>query len=73
VAHGKSRNRSIWAAIRVAITLAIVLFSLRGKGHPEPLDQDEFRWNSKNALVCVAAKDWILGTFSAYAEQIYLK
>jgi hypothetical protein len=26
------------AAIRVAITLAIVLFSLRGKGHPEPLE-----------------------------------
>ncbi len=26
------------AAIGVAITLAIVCFSLRGKGHPEPLD-----------------------------------
>jgi len=26
------------AAIGVAITLAIVLFALRGKGHPEPLD-----------------------------------
>jgi len=26
------------ATIGVAITLAIVLFSLRGKGHPEPLD-----------------------------------
>jgi len=25
-------------AIRVAITLAIVLFSFRGKRHPEPLD-----------------------------------
>ena len=25
-------------AIGVAITLAIVLFSLRGKGHPESLD-----------------------------------
>ncbi len=26
------------AAVGVAIALAIVLFSLRGKGHPEPLD-----------------------------------
>lgn len=26
------------AAIGVAITLAIVLFALRGKGHPEPLE-----------------------------------
>jgi len=26
------------AVIGVAITLAIVLFSLRGKGHPEPLE-----------------------------------
>jgi len=26
------------AAVGVAITLAIVLFALRGKGHPEPLD-----------------------------------
>ena len=26
------------AAIGVAITLAIVCFALRGKGHPEPLD-----------------------------------
>ena len=26
------------AAIGVAITLAVVLFALRGKGHPEPLD-----------------------------------
>jgi len=26
------------AAIGVAITLPIVLFSLRGKGHPEPLE-----------------------------------
>lgn len=26
------------AAIGVAITLAVVLFTLRGKGHPEPLD-----------------------------------
>ena len=28
------------AAIGVAITLAIVLFTLRGKGHPEPLGWD---------------------------------
>ena len=26
------------AVIGVAITLAVVLFSLRGKGHPEPLE-----------------------------------
>ena len=26
------------AAIGVAITLAVVLFALRGKGHPEPLE-----------------------------------
>ena len=26
------------AAIGVAITLAIVLFALRGKGHPESID-----------------------------------
>lgn len=26
------------AAIGVAISLAVVLFALRGKGHPEPLD-----------------------------------
>jgi hypothetical protein len=26
------------AAIGIAITLAIVCFALRGKGHPEPLD-----------------------------------
>jgi hypothetical protein len=26
------------AAVGVAIVLAIVLFSLRGKGHPEPLE-----------------------------------
>jgi len=26
------------AAIGVAITLAIILFSLRGKGHPEPIE-----------------------------------
>jgi len=26
------------AAIGVAITLAVILFSLRGKGHPEPLE-----------------------------------
>ena len=26
------------AVIGVGITLAIVLFSLRGKGHPEPLE-----------------------------------
>ena len=26
------------AAIGVAVALAIVAFSLRGKGHPEPLD-----------------------------------
>lgn len=26
------------AAIGVAITLAVVLFVLRGKGHPEPYD-----------------------------------
>jgi len=26
------------AAVGVAITLAIVLFSLRGKGHPESID-----------------------------------
>ena len=26
------------AAIGVAISLAVVLFSLRGKGHPEPLE-----------------------------------
>lgn len=26
------------AATGVAITLAIVLFSLRGKGHPEPIE-----------------------------------
>ena len=26
------------AAAGVAITLAVVLFSLRGKGHPEPID-----------------------------------
>jgi len=26
------------AAIRVAIALAVVTFSLRGKGHPEPLE-----------------------------------
>ncbi len=26
------------AVIGVAITLAVVTFSLRGKGHPEPLD-----------------------------------
>jgi hypothetical protein len=26
------------AAVGVAIALAIVLFSLRGKGHPEPLE-----------------------------------
>jgi len=26
------------AAIGVAITLAAVLFALRGKGHPEPLE-----------------------------------
>jgi len=26
------------AAIGVAITLAVVAFALRGKGHPEPLD-----------------------------------
>jgi len=26
------------AVVGVAITLAIVLFSLRGKGHPEPLE-----------------------------------
>jgi len=25
-------------AVGVAITLAIVLFALRGKGHPEPLE-----------------------------------
>ena len=28
------------AAAGVAITMAIVLFALRGKGHPEPLDWD---------------------------------
>jgi len=26
------------AVIGVAITLAIILFSLRGKGHPEPIE-----------------------------------
>lgn len=26
------------AAIGVAVTLAIILFALRGKGHPEPID-----------------------------------
>jgi len=26
------------AAIGVAITLAVILFALRGKGHPEPLE-----------------------------------
>jgi len=26
------------AAIGVAITLAVVLFALRGKGHPEPIE-----------------------------------
>lgn len=26
------------AAIGVAIALAVVLFALRGKGHPEPMD-----------------------------------
>jgi len=61
------------AAMGVVITLAIVLFSLSVKGHPEPLDQDEFRWDSKNALACVAAKDWILVMFAAYAGQIYVK
>ena len=61
------------AAIGVAITLAIVLFSLRGKGHPEPLDWGEFRWNLRNVLVCVVAKDWVLVMFVAYAEQIYVK
>jgi len=61
------------AAIGVAITLAIVLFSLRGKGHPEPLEKMGFRWNSKNALACVAAKDWILIMFVANAEQICAK
>lgn len=55
-------------AIRVAITLAIVLFSFRGKRHPEPLDQGEFGWDSNNAFACVAAKEWILGTFVVYAE-----
>ena len=29
-----------YGAAGVAIALAIVLFSLRGKGHPEPIDQN---------------------------------
>jgi hypothetical protein len=44
-----------------------------GKAILNHLTKGEFRWNPRNALVCVAAKDWILGTFVAYVEEIYVK
>jgi len=36
VVHSRGRYGSISAAIGVAISLAIMLFAFRGKGHPKP-------------------------------------
>ena len=40
------------AAVGVAIALAVVTFSLRGRGHHEPIEQIEWRWKIRN-MTCL--------------------
>lgn len=40
------------AAAGVAITLAIVLFALRGKGHPEELNWGKIHWLQECTCMC---------------------
>jgi len=44
------------AAAGVAITMAIVLFALRGKGHPEPIDW-EIQIEHQECTCMVIVKD----------------
>ncbi len=39
IAMAEASMAAFGSAIGVAIALAVVTFALRGKGHPEPMDQ----------------------------------